>query len=314
MSSRALRKAHRELEQQEHLQHLEAENGMLEDEHRAAPKQSNLFDMLDDDDSEEQPESPNSRESESRLRSDFDGVHGARKQASVDRSSTELASKSKKKKGKSKDSKKKPASKKAPSASADSQLDEIDLALHELSTSEPIRQQGNLDSNGGDPALNEVIGLLRVDTQHLQAANEMRRLFGRVAIETDQDVDDDGGGRRRRGRGGRGGTVGIAGAVAGRHNAGDRGLSSLGLRRNMFIKGKEEWPRATGGGLAMEVEEKRADSTILYRFLHSRSYQDVQMQFEICVASMDPDRMIQLLQFNRMSFSTSSISCATRLR
>ena len=49
----------------------------------------------------------------------------------------------------------------------------------------------------------------------------------------------------------------------------------------------------------MEIVHKRNDGTVEYRFVHSTAYQSVQRQFETCVASMDPDRMIQLLQFNR---------------
>ena len=104
-------------------------------------------------------------------------------------------------------------------------------------------------------------------------------------------------GGRRRGRGPQ--QAGIAGAVIGRSAPGGRNLASLGLRRNIFIQGREEWPRATSGGLGMEIVERKKDGTVEYRFVHNVSYQDIQRQFESCVASMDPNRMIQLLQFNR---------------
>ena len=51
----------------------------------------------------------------------------------------------------------------------------------------------------------------------------------------------------------------------------------------------------------MEIVEKRADGTVEYKFVHNRMYQDVQRQFSVCVASMDPERMIALLQHNRRS-------------
>jgi hypothetical protein len=54
----------------------------------------------------------------------------------------------------------------------------------------------------------------------------------------------------------------------------------------------------------MDVEEKRADGTVLYRFVHSTAYQDVQSQFETCVASMDPNRLVALLRLNPYHIST----------
>ena len=53
----------------------------------------------------------------------------------------------------------------------------------------------------------------------------------------------------------------------------------------------------------MEVVERRSDGSVEYRFIHNMTYQSVQRQFETCVASMDPERMIQLLHFNRTSQS-----------
>lgn len=100
--------------------------------------------------------------------------------------------------------------------------------------------------------------------------------------------------------------MGLAQALRGQGAGAGRsgGLAAMALRRNIFIQGKEEWPVATGGGLGMEVEEKRSDGTILYRFVHNRGYQDVQSQFESCVESMDPNRLILLLQHNPYHIST----------
>ena len=132
----------------------------------------------------------------------------------------------------------------------------------------------------------------------------MRRLFGRAALEGDNDDDNNAGGRRRN----RGGAqqAGLAAALGRRPGQGGRsdGLAALSRRRNIFIQGKEEWPVATSGGLGMEVIEKRSDGTVEYAFVHSRIYQDVQGQFETCVASMDPQRMVLLLQHNPYHIST----------
>ena len=120
--------------------------------------------------------------------------------------------------------------------------------------------------------------------------HEMRRLFGRAANEA--RTEDERGARVRRGRG--------QGPVpGGPHGRG--GLSQLAQRRNIFMQGKDDWPPATGSGLGMEIVEKGADGVVEYRFVHQRAYQDVQRQFEACVASMDPERMIQMMHFNRKS-------------
>jgi hypothetical protein len=49
----------------------------------------------------------------------------------------------------------------------------------------------------------------------------------------------------------------------------------------------------------MDVVEKRSDGSVEYRFMHNAGYQSIQREFEVCVASMDPERMIQLLGMNR---------------
>ena len=54
----------------------------------------------------------------------------------------------------------------------------------------------------------------------------------------------------------------------------------------------------------MEVVEKKANGTVEYRYVHNRAYQDVQSQFESCVASMDPNRLVVLLQHNPYHIST----------
>lgn len=54
---------------------------------------------------------------------------------------------------------------------------------------------------------------------------------------------------------------GIAARVNGRNQPGSR-LTGLSLRRNLFVQGKEEWPRATSGGLGMEIVAKHHDGTV----------------------------------------------------
>ncbi|KAB2574926.1 Ribosome quality control complex subunit 1 [Lasiodiplodia theobromae] len=296
MSARALRKLQRELEEKKQLELLAAENDeddeSEEEQPAARPAKASMFAMLggdddgdDDDDEKEEPRETSEAPEESE------------EEAPKPKTSTAKRNKKKKKKAK--------AAKQAidtptKEQSASSGLDEIDLALQSLKVSKSGDPGKSAEETAADAAAQELYKLLAVDTQGLHAQNEMRKLFGRAALEN--RADDEPAGRGRRGRGAQ--QLGLAQAVAARNMPGGQGLASLGLRRNIFIQGKEEWPRATSGGLGMEIVEKRADGTVEYRFIHSTAYQDVQRQFESCVASMDPNRLVQLLQFNPYHIST----------
>ena len=181
----------------------------------------------------------------------------------------------------------------------DSKLDEIDVAL--LSLRSKDTDGGGESQNTVDlsPSLIHLYQLLATDTKNLNALNEMKRLFGNVVMEGEPGQAGTPGTGRRRGRGPQ--QVDLGGALAGRNSPVSRGqgLAGLALRRNVFMFGKEDWPKATSGGLGMDIVEKASDLTTEYRFVHNSMYQDVQRQFESCAESLDPQRMIQLLQFNR---------------
>jgi hypothetical protein len=295
MSSRALRKAQREREEQEQLRKLQEEHEEQDDESEeeeeapaAAPSKQSLFAMLNQDGAEDDQEDDAEEDDIPQEDSEDEPEKPA-----VTQAAPKQPTKSKKKKKKAK---------KAPSAAkSDPSLDDIDLALKSLST----KGSGTATpANTADPNTNEVCRLLSVDTSSLHAANEMRRLFGRAALDGDNDDDNNAGGRRRN----RGGAqqAGLAAALGRRPGQGGRsdGLAALSRRRNIFIQGKEEWPVATSGGLGMEIIEKKSDGTVEYAFVHNRMYQDVQGQFDTCVASMDPQRMVLLLQHNPYHIST----------
>lgn len=299
MSSRALRKAQREREEQETLRRLQEEAEALEEEEEEeedeapAPTKQSVFAMLggDEEDDNESAEDEPSKPTPGLGSSD-------QEEAEEEQAPAPKSSKKKKKK------KAKGGAKKVPQAPAsnDGSLDEIDLALKSLSTKSNAGSGAATPSATVDPTVAETCQLLSTDTSHLHASNEMRRLFGRAALERDDDDDAAGGRRRNRGQQ----QVGLAAALRGRQAQGGRnsGLAALSLRRNMFISGKDEWPVATSGGLGMELVEKKSDGTVEYRYTHTSSYQDVQSQFEACVASMDPNRMVQLLQYNPYHIST----------
>ncbi len=78
-------------------------------------------------------------------------------------------------------------------------------------------------------------------------------------------------------------------------------------RRNLLARGKEEWPPFTSSGLSMEAEGLGDDGS-LYRFVPNQFYVDVEEQFEMCRASGDPHRILDLWQFNRACASQSRAS------
>lgn len=151
-----------------------------------------------------------------------------------------------------------------------------------------------------DVAVKEVCKLLSIDTQHLQVANEMRRLFGRAAFQEDEHQSTT---EQRRTQ--EGGVAGLAEAVSGRMAYGGPGLPAVLRRRNIFASGREDWPRSTGGGLGMEVVETKPGDITEYRFVHNAAYQGAQKEFHNCVAGMDPNSMVNLLRFNRKSSRTT---------
>jgi chemotaxis protein histidine kinase CheA len=293
MSSRALRKAQREREEQERLQKPRQEEEEEEEEDDdvlpAQPAKKSAFAMLleEDDDDDDDAGGPALDEEE-------DEEPTAPAEAATPAPKSGKKKRRRKKKAKSETGTPK-------EAEPEEELDEIDKALKQLSTNRNAAPSGST-SAGVDGTVDEANRLLAVNTAHLHAQHEMRRLFGRAAL----DRPDDGGpanagGNRRQQR--RVQQAGLNEALRGQGGRGG-GLGSLALRRNIFMQGKEEWPVASAGGLAMEVEHKRADGTVLYRFTHNRAYQGVQGQFQVCVESMDPNRLILLLRHNPYHIST----------
>ena len=299
MSLRALRKLQREEEEQKQIRLQEqAEDDESEEEQASAPKALNTFDMLNANEDEEGSEPSNDKEED---------ISQAEAQQ-VDASTT-MAAKSKQKKSKKKKKNKKKEKEteaalnedKTPPAE-ENQLDEIDLALKSLSTKSKAGS-GFVPETVPliDPAHTQLNALLAVESKHLNALNEMKRLFGNVVLENE---DESPGTPRRRGRGPQ--QLDLGGALAARNSpvARGQGLTGIALRRNFLIQGKEEWPKAAGGGLGMELVERLDDGTIEYRFVHNKIYQDVQRQFMSCVESMDPQRMISMLVYNPYHVST----------
>lgn len=307
MSSRAVRKLQKLREQE--LQQNEDEDESSEDEPVARPSKPkfNAFDLLNA--AEEEEEEAEEKEGE-------DGATEEKQESSdtpVQSSQTvaapsQPAASSKKKKNKKK---KKPSTKptdaevEAPAEIKEKGLDEIDKALKDLAVEKPGQGGGETARapahtyNDSFPKTPEE--LLGVEPKSLNAINEMKKLFGNVVLE---NFDEDAGTGNRR-RGGRE-MIDLGRALTGKHCPATRGQSFAGvtLRRNALMQAKDEWPRAPSGGLGMEMAEKLPDGSIMYRLVHNSSYQDVQRQFDMCVESMDPQRLIHLLQYNPYHLST----------
>ncbi|KAL8874163.1 MAG: hypothetical protein Q9174_000468 [Haloplaca sp. 1 TL-2023] len=309
MSSRALRKIQREREQEQQKQveeqPEESREEESEDDQPVKPQALNAFDLLTQDEDDEHER--DSEEDDVGMTDPPSAEEtGTKVKQPMTVNPSKLSSKSKTKKKKKKKEKKKArheddAEDMVVKGRADdsNQLDEIDLALQSLSV-QSASSHGDAQPLSPLEDFSEMHQILAVDSKNLNPTNEMKRLFGNVALE--RENDEPGQARRR----GRAQHLDLGGALAGRNSPVSRGqgLAGLALRRNVFIAGKEEWPKATSGGLGMEFVEKLSDGTLEYRFIHNTVYQDVQRQFETCVESMDPQRMIQLLQFNPYHIST----------
>jgi hypothetical protein len=84
----------------------------------------------------------------------------------------------------------------------------------------------------------EVSTLLAVDSKNLHPTNEMKSLFGSIALERPtQDA----------GRPGEEGRMDLETLLTGGHSSASDGkaLGSLAKRRNIFMQGQENWPLKT---------------------------------------------------------------------
>jgi hypothetical protein len=296
MSSRQIRKLQQQREQEQAKLRDEAsqqdEEEEEEDDYPAPVSKASLFASLaaleDDEDEDDDAE----RKAPEELESGQDTPLAAPKKSKK--------SKKKKKKGKGKATE----AKAEPSTSKnDDAADEIDTALRELNLK---AQNTNTATATEAPKLDleyeRVCKLLGINTQYLKVANEMKNLFGRTAIESHDDAGGAVPGRRGRRQRAAQRNVDLETALKGHHAPG-KGLLELTLRRNIFIQGKDDWPRASTGGLTMEVVDdmQAVDGTVEFKFVHDQAYENLQTQFNMYVEMGDPQNLISLLVGNRKS-------------
>ncbi|KAH8697154.1 Nulp1-pending protein [Talaromyces proteolyticus] len=295
MSSRALRKLQK---QSELVNQEEQDSSSGEETEAVVPKpKANAFDLLNafDEDENEEASDPEIEAGSEPTPADISPAN-----------STEASKKKRKKKKKKKNTPQKSSSK--PDTHDNEELDDIDRALKELSTKNDTITTPNKPSARDAPTPSQRFPkspeeVLTIDPKSLNAINEMRKLFGNVVLESFVNDETSSSGRRRERQRE---TIDLGRALSGRYSPASRGQSLAGvtLRKNVLMQGKDEWPRATSGGLGMELSQKLPNDNTLYKLLHNQLYENVQMQFDMCVESMDPQRLIHLLQYNPYHIST----------
>ena len=294
MSSRALRKLQREQELQKQLAVAREAEEEIEDSEEdeaqptatsSAPK--NAFDMLEeveeDGSSEDEPEGA--------------PIPSQHSQPASQAPSTPKSSKPKKKKKKAKKKVRESTQQSTP-AREDSE-DEVDRALKELKAKAPTSdgtQEMDIPAHHWEASATKE---LAVDTKSLNPVNEMKGLFGNVALEGESRSSPRNQQQQRRREQNQQGGVDLGTALTGRYSRASRGkeLGTLASRRNVFMQGKEEWPLASSGGLSMNYEQNLSSFERRYNIIHNNAYQETQRQFRMVVESMDPQQMINLLIF-----------------
>ncbi|KAL0941257.1 uncharacterized protein CTRU02_204020 [Colletotrichum truncatum] len=277
MSSRQLRKLQKQREF-EQLQEAKAtaEESSEDDEPEPAPTKprQSLFAALGGGEDDEDEESDGVQE-EVRSEPEPDPVPQPAKKKN----------KKKKKKGK-----KQAAQFKNDSDNSDGEKeDEIDRALQELSAS---RDTDSTATDNLAQRSRDIDELLQINTQYLRAINEMRALFGKEAIQTAQEEERAELEAARRAQRGTNQGVDLETALRGDPR---KKLPEVSLRRNVFIQGKETWPRATAAGLIMKEIKKGSDGLTEFAFIHEPAYDNVQIMFFSCVQMGDPMQLVQLL-------------------
>ncbi|KAK1966105.1 DUF654-domain-containing protein [Colletotrichum sublineola] len=279
MSSRQLRKLQkqRELEQLQEAKPPTEESSDDEPEPAIIKPRQSLFAALgggeDEDDDANDEEKPGDEQEEAQPESEPEVVPQPAKK------------KNKKKKKKAK----KATTLDQPENISKDMEDEIDRALKELSIA---RNAGSTASDNLAQRSRDVDELLQINTQYLRAINEMRALFGKEAIQAAQEEERAEQEAARRAQRGPNQHVDLETALRGDPR---KKLPEVSLRRNVFIQGKDTWPRATAAGLTMKEIRKGSDGLTEFAFVHEQAYDNVQVMFFCCVQLGDPMQMVQLL-------------------
>lgn len=296
MSSRALRKLQREQELQRQVKAAknayeeQVEESEEDDspEHTSAPSRlTNAFDMLEDVEEEDESDSKEWESVSQPATTELQSKDALDPQPTPSTKSKKKRKKAKKKKGKTKATES--------HEQKEESGDEVDRALKELAAKDCRSQATPLQIQVTSNWESSATKLLAINAHNLNPVNEMKSLFGYIALEG-QDSRGAPRNQRRREQNFQGG-VDLATALTGRYCVASKGkeLGALASRRNVFVQGKEEWPHATSGGLSMEHIPDPESFEKKYNIMHNNLYRETQMHFLMAVESMDPQRMVGLL-------------------
>ncbi|KAI0970882.1 transcriptional repressor TCF25-domain-containing protein [Xylaria arbuscula] len=231
--------------------------------------------------------------------------HSTESAAHAETSNASKSKKKKKKKGKKANAKIEPSPRTDTPAQAD---DDIEKALRELNIS---------NTSSGTPATSQadraqakayerICELLRINTHHLKVLNEMRNLFGREAIASATNEENEERARAQRPRH-MPQQVDLETFLKGQPG---KTLPEVTLRRNPFLPGKDTWPRAATDGLTMtQVKEiastdNTTSSTVEFTYSHSELYNNLEKQFFQLVQMLDPMQLVHFLHRHPYHIST----------
>jgi hypothetical protein len=210
--------------------------------------------------------------------------------------------KNKKKKKKRKDDADQLGDKKQPRRQ--DSVDDIDKALEALGmsdvatrASDPKTDAGADGGRTGATSNPKMDQLLSISTYHLRPSNEMKHMFGRdiVSSASAQEAEEE---AARRAQARRRGIQNVDIETFLKAGPREPRLPEMSLKKNVFVLGREHWPRASSGGLTMTVVAQHRGSTE-YTFAHDEVYEGVQAGFFHFVMIGDPMKLIHLAKQQR---------------
>ncbi|KAK1772338.1 transcriptional repressor TCF25-domain-containing protein [Phialemonium atrogriseum] len=190
-----------------------------------------------------------------------------------------------------------------PLSQAEGDIDEIDRAIQELSLERSSQPQPADEHNAAlVESSQRLSALLRINFQHLKVINEMRRVFGKEAIEAAQAEEESEANTRRSQRARQGQQqVDLETFLRGIPG---KGISEVLLRRNPFIDGRSHWPRASAGGLTMTTTGNPNGDCVEFSFSHDSAYDILEAKFFGLVQMYDPMQLVYFLNQNPYHIST----------
>ncbi|KAJ0428376.1 hypothetical protein HanHA300_Chr17g0645441 [Helianthus annuus] len=264
MSARALRKV---LNQQESANNLNNDLSDV-DESESPPDSpqpfSNPFDLLNDQDQQEQESEPSDVETSSTVKKEDDD--DKKNTATNAAPSNKKSKKKKKKKNKTKEL-----------SSNTDDADSLDSILNDLSFGVDLSGGRHQPSNGKPENVNGAgkrctTNILQVDPKFLSADNELRRIFGSKVVNS-FEKSNRAGSSRQLGR--------------------PRRRVIQKYKKTIIISPSDHWPR-WDGSLSMELLENK-NGCNYFRYVHSSTYSLAQQQFEAAKSSHDLNTIASIL-------------------